>query len=229
MQLKSFGCSFIFGSELSDNSEELVLSNPMGQFSQLTWPAHLSTHFGYKYECYARPGSGNLQIAERILNELANNEPAFYVIGWTWIDRFDYYNLDDEWQPWSTIRPADTSEISTVYYRQLHSEYQDKLKSLMYMRLVIDTLKQKQIPFVMTYIDELTFDQQWHTSLAVLNLQEYIQPYMTTFDNLSFLDWSKKNGYPVTKIGHPLESAHRAAGDYLIKVFDKQKTNGQAQ
>jgi hypothetical protein len=48
---------------------------------------------------------------------------------------------------------------------------------------------------------------------------------MTTFDNLNFVDWSKKNGYPITKIGYPLEAAHRAAGDYVIKVFDKQNTN----
>jgi hypothetical protein len=69
------------------------------------------------------------------------------------------------------------------------------------------------------------FDRQWHLTPAVTDLQEYILPYMTTFDNLNFVDWSKKNGYPITKIGHPLEAAHHAAGDYVIKVVDKQNTN----
>jgi hypothetical protein len=112
-----------------------------------------------------------------------------------------------------------------MYYQQLHSEYQDKFTSLMYMKLVIDAIKQKGCPFIMTYMDDLTFDQRWHTSPAVLNLQEYVKSYMTTFDDLNFLDWSKKNGYPITKIGHPLEEAHSAAGDYMIRVFDKQKTS----
>ena len=224
MKLKSFGCSFIFGSELRDNTDELVCANPMRQFSQLTWPAHLSRHFGYDYECHARPGSGNLQIAERTLTEIANGELAFYVIGWSWIDRFDSCNINDVWQPWSTIRPADTAEISNIYYKQLHNEYQDKLTSLMYMRLVIDTLKQKQFPFIITYMDELLFDQRWHTGPAVLELQQNVKQHMTTFDDLNFQAWSKKNGYPISKLGHPLEAAHRAAGDYMIKVFDKQNT-----
>ena len=203
---------------------DLIFKNPVGQFSQLTWPACLANQLEYNYECHARPGSGNLQIAERTLNELADSELAFYIIGWSWIDRFDHYTINDKWQPWATIRPTDTSEIATIYYRQLHSEYQDKLKSLMYMRLVIDTLRQKNFPFIMTCMDNLTFDQQWHTTPLVLELQEYVKPYITTFDNLNFLDWSKKNGYPMTKIGHPLEAAHQAAADYMIKFFDKQNT-----
>jgi len=229
MKLKSFGCSFIYGSELSDNAEELVISNPVGQFSQLTWPAHLANHLNYVYECHARPGAGNLQIAERVLTSIAHNDPALYVINWTWIDRFDYCIIDDEWQPWATIRPADTSKIATTYYKQLHSEYQDKLKTLMYMRLVIDALKQKNYQFIITYMDDLTFDQRWHITPAVIELQNYILPYMTTFDNQTFLEWSRKNGYPITKIGHPLESAHQSAGNYMIRVFDKQKINGLAQ
>lgn len=28
---------------------------------------------------------------------------------------------------------------------------------------------------------------------------------------------------------HPLEAAHQAAGDYMIKVFDRQKINDLAQ
>jgi hypothetical protein len=48
---------------------------------------------------------------------------------------------------------------------------------------------------------------------------------MTTFDNLNFVNWSKKNGYPITKIGHPLEEAHVNAGNYIIKVFDTQRIN----
>ena len=85
MNLKSFGCSFIFGSELSDDGK----NGRYATGSKLTWPAHVARHLNYTYLCYARPGSGNLQIAERTLTHLATNEHALFVINWTYIDRFD--------------------------------------------------------------------------------------------------------------------------------------------
>ena len=208
MNLKSFGCSFIYGSELADQRNNLP--------SKLTWPAHLANHLGYNYECYSQAGSGNLQIAEKVLNQPVNNDPSIYVIGWSWIDRFDYSRPVMYQNRWATIVPSDDSALAQIYYRDLHSEYRDKLTSLMTIRLVIDTLKQKNIPFIMTYMDELLFDQQWHTTPAVIDLQNYIKPCMTTFEGKSFLDWSRAKGYPETAAWHPLEEAHRAAGEYIV-------------
>ena len=213
MQLKSFGCSFIYGSDLTD------INN--------AWPALLATQLEYSYKCHARPGSGNLQIAERVLNQLADsNNSDLFVIGWTWIDRFDYINVNDQWggTQWSTIMPVDATELAKTYYRDLHSEYRDKLTTLMSMRLVIDTLRQKGISFIMTYMDDLIFDQRWHTTPAVIALQEYIKPYMTMFDDQTFLEWSRANNYPISTTLHPLEQAHQAATDYMIKVFRIQNT-----
>jgi hypothetical protein len=99
----------------------------------------------------------------------------------------------------------------------------------MNMKLIIDTLKQKRIPFVMTYMDQLVFDKKWHVSPAVHDLQDYIQPQMTTFERQTFLDWSRQHGYPESVDWHPLEQAHRAAADYMISVFDKQKIIGPVQ
>jgi hypothetical protein len=116
MRLKSFGCSFIYGSDLTD------INN--------SWPALLATQLGHSHKCYARPGSGNLQIAERVLNQIADSDNSdLFVVGWTWIDRFDYININTTWSgtPWSTIMPVDTTEIAKIYYRDLHSEYRDKL------------------------------------------------------------------------------------------------------
>jgi len=59
----------------------------------------------------------------------------------------------------------------------------------------------------------------------VLKLQAQIQPHTTQFEGQSFLDWSRKQGYPETEMWHPLEAAHRAAGDLMIKVFDKKNTS----
>jgi hypothetical protein len=239
MKLKSFGCSFIFGSELSDLvHREISDYGPNDKYatgSQLTWPAHLAQQLGHEYLTYSRPGSGNLQIAERVLSHLATNEQSLFVIGWTYIDRFDYVSVanPDKWKwnpdklpgmPWSTLMPVDTFDAAKTYYRDLHSEIRDKFTTLMSIRVVIDTLKQKNCSFIMTYMDDLILDQRWNTTPAITDLQDYIRPHMTTFEGMNFQQWSKKNGHPITAIGHPLESAHRAAGELMFKVFDTQNT-----
>ena len=181
----------------------------------------------YQYQCYARPGAGNLQIMEQVLNQCADPEPATFVIGWTWIDRFDYYNA--HWNPhqalspWQTIMPIDQDDLAQIYYRDLHSEYRDKLVNLTYIRITIETLKQKNIPFLMTYMDRLLFDRRWNISPAVIELQDYIGPSMTLFGSETFLEYSRSNGFEISDKMHPLEPAHVAAADYMISVFDKQK------
>jgi len=234
MTLKSFGCSFIFGSELSDNQAAQDRGERRPLVSQLTWPAHLARHLGQKYECYARAGSGNLQILEHVLNQaVAGNSYDLFVVGWTWIDRFDYYDAEFDPRrkltPWNTIMPIDSTNVAKIYYRDLHSEYRDKFTCLSYIRLAIDVLNQKDIPFIMTYQDPLLFDQRWHISPAVTDLQSYVQPYMTLFENKTFLEWSRAHGYPETAAWHPLDEAHRAAADYMIKVFDKKNTDADCR
>jgi hypothetical protein len=228
MNLKSFGCSFIFGSDLHDDGLDGTWSTP----SQYSWPALVSKQLGYNYSCYARPGSGNLQIADRVLSQLEDLTPAIYVIGWSWIDRFDYYSNEYTWTDgrcWKTLRPNESSDINRTYYRHLHSQLQDKLYSLITIRVVIERIKQKNIPFIMTYIDELLFETEYHTTPAIAELQKYIQPYMTAFEGKTFLDWAKEKQFPISPTMHPLEEAHCAAQELMIKVFDKQNTSGLAQ
>ncbi len=232
MKLKSFGCSFIFGSDLADDGRYLRAPTP----SNYTWPAHVARHFGYEYECHARPGSGNLQIAERVLSHIVDSEPAFFIIGWTWIDRFDFTNstvsnapIQSKWKNWRTLMPVDSDELAKFYYKQLHSEYRDKLCSLMHVKLIIDTLNQKNIPFIMTYMDELMFDQTYNFTTAVIELQNFIKPCMTDFEGKNFLEWSKCQGFEISPTQHPLEQAHQSAADCVIQFFDKQKTSDPVQ
>jgi hypothetical protein len=225
MKLKSFGCSFIYGTDLVDDGRGYFIPNPDGTFtpraSQLTWPALLAQHLAYDYECYASPGSGNLQIADQVLNQIDNN--TFYIISWSWIDRFDY--TDSDTNKWQTIMPVDNNSTAQVYYRDIHSQFRDKLTTLMNIKIVIDTLKQHNCPFIMTYMDELIFETEWHTNRAIKDLQDYVCPHMTTFNGKTFLEWSRKNNYPESTHWHPLEVAHSAAKDYMIKVFDTKNTN----
>jgi hypothetical protein len=225
MMLKSFGCSFIFGTDLSDDGADGSWATP----SQLTWPALLSQHLKYDYRSYAWPGSGNLQILEKLLSQSAVDQSSFYVVGWTWIDRFDYVTPipPHPYSPnkvgldyWNTLVPTACSSDAEVYYKNLHSQYQDKLTTLTYIKTAIDIFKQKNISFIMTYMDELIFETEWHTTPAVVDLQDYIRPYMTTFDGKNFLEFSKEKGFPISETLHPLETAHQAAFELIQPTFD---------
>lgn len=213
MLLKSFGCSFIFGSELHDDG----YGGPYATPSQYTWPALLAKDLGYDYQCHARPGSGNLQILERLLNQLSVAVPDVCVIGWTWIDRFDYIDsLNDRWK---TITPTDTDENANFYYKNLHSQYRDKFTSLTAIKMAIDALQKRNIKFIMTYMDELIFETNWHCTPAIIELQNSIRPHLHNFDGDNFLEWSRKKGFPIgTRGKHPLEDAHQAAFKLIREV-----------
>lgn len=230
MNIKSFGCSFIYGSELSDEAVA-----PGFAASKLTWPALMAQQLGANYSCHAQAGTGNLSILERIIEQSVTATPDdVFVIGWTWIDRFDYFdgscdpavgptarNSNDYNIKWKTVLPAHDTEESKFYYKKFHSEYQDKLTSLIYIRSAIDLLKQKKIPFIMTYIDNLMFDTKWNINDTVRDLQDYIKPWITTFNNLTFLEWSTAQGYPISAGLHPLEKAHSKAADLMLSELDK--------
>lgn len=211
MKLKSFGCSFVFGNDLADANDgsTQILIEP----SRSTWPALLAKHLDYEYQCHAWGGLGNLQIAERVLGQV-NTEPALFVVNWTWIDRFDYVQAQDN--AWNTIRPTCTTEQAEYYYRHFHSQYRDKLTTLMMIKLAIDSVRQHGHSLIMTYMDDLIFETEWHTSPAVLELQNYIRPFMTSFQGKTFLQWSQQQGFPINENWHPLEEAHAAAADLLI-------------
>lgn len=207
MKIKSFGCSFIYGNELSDCH---------GQPSQLTWPALVAKHLDLDYNCHAAPGVGNLFILQSILAEI-DREPAIYIVNWSWIDRFDY--LDSYDNRWLTLRPNETGAAAQSYYRNLHSQYRDKLTNLIYVQTAIDALINQKQKFVMTLMDNLLFETEWHCDTVVKRIQNYISPHIKSFDGYSFLDWSRQHNYPESELWHPLDQAHKAAADYALKNF----------
>lgn len=213
MKVKSFGCSFIYGSELHDDRGGL-LDYP----SQLTWPALLAQTNNLGYQCFARPGAGNMRIAESVLNEISSG-PSYFVIGWTWIDRFDYRGSDPYKQNWETIRPSGDTKHSRYYYKYFNDQYSDKLSSLILINTVLTALKNSSHKFLMTYQDELLFETAWHTSPAVEYLQQQIKPAMTKFNDKTFLDWSRECGYKISPNMHPLEDAHRAGAELMKNYF----------
>lgn len=211
--IKSFGCSFIFGNDLADDGRD----QPYPWASLSTWPALIARRLSAEYQCFAKGGLGNLGIADRVFNNAEIDPNDFFIISWTWADRFDYSEPDpNSRNDWQTLMPIDSGAVAQTYYRHLHSEPRDKLTSLIYIDSTINMLRQKQIPFLMTYMDDLILDQKWHMSAATRYLQQQVRPYLNNFDGLTFLEWSRQQGFAISDTLHPLEEAHAAAADYML-------------
>lgn len=212
MKLKSFGCSFVYGTDLDD-----AATHGHGA-SSLSWPALLAQRMGLEYECHAFPGIGNLQILQRLLTALNDPDPAVYVVSWTWIDRFDYQH-NDEWQ---TIRPTSHEHTAKFYYKDLHSQLRDQITTLSYMATAVTMLQAQDLPFVFVCMDDLVLENRWRTQNSIKLLQGLIEPCVTTFDGENFLSWSRRQGYAVSDQLHPLAPAHQAAADYVWNTLSWQ-------
>lgn len=218
MKLKSFGCSFIFGSDLQDDGR----NGPYATGSKLTFPALIAKAMGMEYLTYARPGASNLEILFWLLGEIASQEPALYMINWTYIDRFGYIREEhatkSRWNPmgWTSIMPIDDSEVADCYHRYIHSQTRDKFDSLNIIKSAVDSLRTHGHQFVMTWTDFLLWETEWHCPPVIDYLQKQTKPYCSDFDGMSFLQWSKRHLFAISDTDHPLESAHRAAADLIL-------------
>jgi hypothetical protein len=224
MKLKSFGCSFVYGSDLPDVSEKSL------DHSHLTWPALIAKEYDLPYECYAAPGIGNLKILCDIVSQASLDDPALFLINWTWIDRFDFVN---DLEQWETMRPAVETEKTQAYYRYFYSQIKDMIESVYRVNTAVDFLNERKIPFVMTYMDHnlLTpVDPNWHDPTYISIMQNKIKLSLADFQGKNFLDWSRDQGFGISNNWHPGEAAHRAAAEYLsprigsiIQNYQKEK------
>lgn len=208
-KLKSFGCSFFYGSELRDVGLEYDL-----QPSNSTWPALIAKKLNIDHECYAVPGQGNFKIYCDILANSSFDDNSIYVINWTWIDRHDYINSQEQWH---TLRPAQENQLQEFYYKNLHSQLHDMISNASWIVSAAEHLKSLNCNFVMTYMDHnllVPIDPDWHDPRYLKVLQQKLKHLLVDFDGLNFLDWARQNHYPIGTQWHPLEAAHQAAADH---------------
>lgn len=200
MKIKSFGCSFLAGTDLADPTE--------------TWPSVIAKKLGLDHVNYAYPGIGNLQILENVLRNADSD--SINIISWTWIDRFDFCSGSVE--QWETLRPSLDHPLAATYFKHFHGQYKDMLTNLIYIQSALSHLVDQGCPFVMTSMDLLIFEKiepTWHDPRAVEILQNTIKPHIVLFDGKTFLDWSRDQGYDISDKLHPLEQAHHAAAEIM--------------
>lgn len=213
MRIASFGCSLTFGSELSDDCG----TGP----SKRTWPALVASVLGAEYVCLARGGSGNLLVMDRVSIRRSYCPDDFFIINWTFANRFDYsdpagWHFHNGINDYLTARPSESDLVSEFYFRHMHSEYRDKITSLISIKITIDYLVSTGTKFLMTSIDPILMCQRWHAPQHVVQLQNAVRPYICEFEGKNFLDWSRYHEHEITKAGHPLDEAHAAAAEIMM-------------
>jgi hypothetical protein len=219
--LKSFGCSFVYGTDLEDPNIEITDSVTEFLPSKKTWPALIANQLNLEYECYATPGQGNFKIYTDILANSYLNESSIFVINWTWIDRFDYVDQNGYWK---TLRPAEENQEQIFYYRHLHSQLCDTISKASYIVSAAEHLNSLKCPYIMTYMDYnllMPIDLNWHDPRYLEVLQSKLHKILLNFDGKNFLDWSNNHKHKISDTWHPLNSAHLAAADYWLPAVEK--------
>ena len=92
-----------------------------------------------------------------------------------------------------TLRPSVDDRIAKIYFRHLHSQIRDMITSVYAVNTAIDFLRERQIDFVMTYMDNLILepiDPNWHDPRYISVMQNKIKNFMIDFVGINFLDWS---------------------------------------
>ena len=206
MQLKSFGCSLIFGTDLADDGR----NGPKATPSKHTWPALLAKQQHREYHCYARPGAGNLQILDTLLSQLDDSDTV-YVIGWTYTDRRDYR----ENNRWATLLPHENSQLARTYFAELQDNYSDQLTALTYIQTAISMLGTRK--YIMVCQDRSVLTNTGAPGTQAL--LEQVCNRISSFEGSSFVDWAHDHRYPISATKHPLETAHAAAAAYALDHF----------
>ena len=222
-KIVGFGDSFVFGSELANNND-----------GQLSWLGQAARQLNVEYETYAVPGCGNENISRQILTYFSNNpsDNVLAVINWTWGARWDFYVTGRE--TWTTLGLScvppklaplvglEEAEKILEFYNKYpgNSTTWDKFRTLQTIYATQQFLKQLNVPSVQTYMDAEMWDPTWHAPDYIKTLQDLTREPLQTFEGLTFLDWSYKNGFTVTDPGlHPLEDAHAAACELWVDHY----------
>ena len=215
------GDSFTRGDELADCTADV------SDFSQTTWPALIAKSLNIDYDAVAIGGRGNQWIS--FVSSTDIKQDNVLIVNWTWFERFDYINNTSDM--WTSTHPRHEDNLNHYFYKNLDSDIWNLHRNLQQIHSTIHLLKQNNIKFIMTCLDpsykskinnirtnnfsKLPSRRSWTQSIN--RLHDQVLPYIVEFEGHTFLEWSHFNNFKCGPNGHPLEDAHAAAADYIIK------------
>jgi len=231
-RLIAFGDSFIHGSELSDWSPANLIP------SRLTWTARLARQFNLDYSCMARPGASNSEILRRLLHysKFLTAEDTV-AIGWTYIERTEFYNErinekdvstifsvfgGEDDHKWISATPgtAFKSPVLKDYYTQFFTaetpmKYQ-ALQQVGTAKMILDSVGCR---YIMTHMSEPLWDQYWHCPDYVRALQDLLLPSISTFNGKNLYSLATNNKLPIGAAQHPLDATHKLAAELMSQLL----------
>ena len=216
--IKTFGDSFLYGSDLADAYDETLPHHPKHTPSRSVWPALIANKLGMKYQCHAHAGASNSAIARSIYQHAQPD--TMNVIQWTWIDRTEYVNTEDN--TWQQIRPSVSDQASENYYKNFHSTLQDKWINLNIIINALQYLESNNITYVCHALDQLLLDTKYHAPQYIVKQQNYLQDRIKWFpDNRTFFEWAKMEKFDISDGWHPLEQAHEQAAEIWQDEYER--------
>jgi len=227
-KIVAVGDSFTRGDELLDCPQQQILGSPLS-FSHNTWPALIAKNLSIDYDCIAIGGRGNHWISWQVAAHIHNYKSvdSLFIINWSWLERFDYINIDND--EWLTTHPRHENKLDHYFYRNLDSDLWNVHRNRQQIHSTVALLKEHNIDFIMTCIDPLCHTNvwskrsiEWTHGMSTLDISSHI----TTFDNMTFLEWSHMNNFKCGLNGHPLEDAHAEAAKYINTHVIEGKNNG---
>jgi hypothetical protein len=230
MILVAGGDSFIWGSELKDSPH----GGPNG-YSHSTFTALLAKEHNFDYVCAAYPGSANNAISRMTIAACQQiKQHKFVIVNWTYPQRAEF-KVDNKWvsiNSWHT----ELKEFSESYFKHVgNSEYYEIysiLKEILFLQQYCEINK---IPYLFTTADNHFYqhenyfrrhDHDIDNLYTNINWQNWFwfpsgtKEWETTAPR-GFYQWAVENKYNIGPKGHPLESAHEAAGKLIRRKFNE--------
>lgn len=227
MKLISAGCSFLWGSELSDEKH----CGPGGH-SMKTYPALLAKDFNLDYICASYPGSANNCISRMAIDACQSvNDKKGLIVMWTFPQRIEL-RISDLWKninSWHTVEP----EFSELYFKYINSEYYEIYSILKEVVFLQQYLNSHNIPYMFLTADNNfykheNYDRRKDRSMENLfNEIEwekwfFFPPSQFDFETTAprgFYQWAVESKYPQGPEFHPLDAAHADAALLMKEKF----------
>jgi hypothetical protein len=179
------GDSFIFGSELSDQHDQIP--------SRLTFPALLANEF--EYHCAAWPSNANNAIGRMTIAacEEHKNKNVIAIVTWTFLQRFEFYfNYDTKQRlgPWQSINSWTANNLTASDLKKLFfkNDTDILLSHLENLKTAQDTGTAHFASEFFRHVGDSEYYELYHSLKEFVFLQNYFKinriPYlMLTADN----------------------------------------------
>ena len=241
------GDSHVWGSELADSPH----GGP-NAYSRQTFTSLLAKDNNYQYLCAAYPGYSNSGIARTIINTCETTDGnKFVLVCWSFVNRYEFrftYDTMPATSPWMNIHTGNTdfrndvanrdqlSKFVTAYSKHVGmGEYNEIYVTLKEILFLQQYLKQKNIPYLFTTVDNRYYQHENYNRNKDLTLDAlynnidwnnwYFFPPGTAVNETvaprGFYQWAVENRYSIGPQGHPLEQAHHDATELIKEKFDE--------